>query len=361
MTETNQTQVLSEQDLQSFFSDSSEEQEVDVALEELLNKEIPADIKTAEKEKIEPKKEEKGVFEFPETSLYKSRIKEYIEDGDWADFAIEQENDKGEKVAVNISDLKDVTPELFKQLKAEQKQIAKEELEKKYISIDGLDDNTKKLIDLKRAGGDLRELIQMDVDFVNPLKDADLDDERVQEYIVRQKLKTNPDLDEDDIDNKIAKLKANFQLDTSAKNIAKEVNENFGKQIDAKKAEFAEKNAKTQEIRKVFKETLTGEFKTLGIADSRLKTIIDLTAKFDTNGLTEIDKAFFNLKETNPKLFSEAAYLMLFPEEYKKSNGIKARSTEAKNTLVRVLNQATKTTKSGTEGIENLESYFEGK
>lgn len=295
----------------------------------------------------------------PKPSVYAELIKEYIEEGDWQDGAIEIEDENGETIQVNLLDLTDVTPEQFRQIKAGQKALREEELKSKYISKEGIDEATLKIIELKKAGGDTRELFQIQAELVNPLDSLDLDDERVHEYLVRQKLSANPDLDQDDIDNKVAKMKANFVLDIEAKKIIAEVNTNFDLAIEQRRKEHEEAVAKVAESQKEFKKTMTQTFRDLKLNDNIVKNLVENTAKFDEYGLTNVDKAFFEAKK-NPELFAKVAYLILDEKGFNEFQGVKIKNEVAKDTIKTIFKISPKATKQNTTNQSgSLEEYFE--
>jgi hypothetical protein len=292
-------------------------------------------------------------------SVYTDLIKEYIEDGEWEDGAIEIEDDKGEIITVNLLDLTDISPEQFRQIKAGQKALKDEELKTKYISKEGIDENTLKILEIKKAGGDTRELFQIQAELVNPLDNLDLDDERVHEYLVRQRLSTNPDLDQDDINNKVSKMKANFTLDTEAKKIISEVNTNFGLAIEEKKKEHLALVAKVQEEQKAFKKQMTQTYKDLKLNDNLVKNLVENTSKFDEYGLTNVDKAFFEAKK-NPELFAKIAYLILDEKGFNEFQGVKIKNDVTKETIKTIFKISPKASNASPSTQEgSLEKFFE--
>ena len=120
----------------------------------------------------------------PTTKDYSDIVKNMIEDGDWQDAEVELED--GSKVL--LSDMKNIDVEVFRELKKQQKELSKEEFDSKYVSVEGLDETTRKMIELKKAGGDISQLIQVQAQLVDPLANLDLDNEEVQAHLVRQKL-----------------------------------------------------------------------------------------------------------------------------------------------------------------------------
>jgi len=363
-----ETKVLEGDALQNYFNlenAASTKTEESASLEEFFEKEEKIEtpttpvVETKEVVTEAKTKTAETTPAAPKTSIYSDLIKEYIEDGDWTDGAIEIEDENGEVKQVNLLDLSDVTPEQFKQIKAGQKALRDEEFKSKYISVEGLDENTRKIIELKKAGGDTRELFQMQAEIVNPLDNLDLDDERVHEYLVRQKLSANPDLDQDDIDNKVRKLKANFTLDTEAKKIISEVNHNFGLAIEQKQKEHAAIVEKVQEEQKVFKKQMTQTYKDLKLNDNIVKNLVENTSKFDEYGLTNVDKAFFEAKK-NPELFAKIAYLILDEKGFNEFQGVKVKNDVTKETLKTIFKISPKVSKTSITSQEgSLENYFE--
>jgi hypothetical protein len=361
-----ETQVLEGDALQDYFTkeevSTGTTEEVPTSLEEYFenpeDKPVSTTAPVVESKETKPTPVAAPVVE-TKTNIYSELIKEYIEDGDWEDGAIEIEDDKGETITVNLLDLKDVTPEQFKQIKAGQKALKDEDFKKKYISSEGLDENTLKLIELKKAGGDTRELFQIQAELVNPLDRLDLNDERVHEYLVRQKLSANPDLDQYDIDSKISRLKANFTLDSEAKKIIEEVNTNFGVAIEEKQREFFESREKAQEEQKAFKKQMTQTYKDLKLNENIVKNLVENTAKYDEYGLTNVDKAFFEAKK-NPELFAKIAYLILDEKGFNELQGVKIKNDVTKETIKTIFKISPKTSKTNITAPDGtLENYFE--
>lgn len=363
--EENETKVLEGDALMEFFNKENavvEKKEKSDSLEAHFEKENTTEEITPEpKSEVKPTSAEAKTkpVEAPKPSVYTDLIKEYIEEGDWTDGAIEIEGEEGEVVQVNLLDLKDVTPEQFKQIKAGQKALREEELKNKYISKEGIDENTLKILEIKRAGGDTRELFQMQAEIVNPLDSLDLDDERVHEYLVRQRLSTNPDLDQEDINNKVARMKANFTLDTEAKKIITEVNTNFGLAIEQKQKEHTASVERAQEEQKEFRKKMTQTYRELKLNDNVVKNLVENTSKFDEYGLTNVDKAFFEAKK-NPEVFAKIAYLILDEKGFNEFQGVKIKNNVTKETIKTIFKISPKAANASSASQEaSLEKYFE--
>lgn len=340
-------EVLKGGDLEAFFNDTYEpeiKEDVIPSAAEFFNEDdtnsggdiIPTP--SASKTEDIPTTKEKPDF-------YMSLVKDMIEDGDWTDGEIELEN--GEKVL--LSEMKDVTPELFKEIKNAQKEIKKQDFDSKYISKEGLDDTALKMIELKKAGGDLSNLIRDEAQFIHPLKGLDLDNEEVQANLVFQKY-SSQGIDRDIIEMKIQKLVKDSQLDLEAQKIIKEVDTNFSARVEDEKNRVLENNKKIQEQQKVFRKDISEAVKGLDIKNKEalVKSLIDKTSKYDENGLTDVDKLYFESKES-PELHAKIAFLLSNEKEFTEFFNSKAK-LESKKEATRTILQITP--RGSSEGIK---------
>jgi hypothetical protein len=324
--EKNQSQVLQNVSMDALFDDApltveptSKVEEVKLPLDNLFEEIKLDDDKTPEVKK-EPK--EVKTNEAPQVNIYTDKVKEWIEEGFWEDVDIEIENEAGEKELVPITDIKDLTPELFAQIKEQQNELKKQDLDSKYVSVEGLDDRTKKMIELKKAGGDLSELIQQEVQYVNPLNGLDLEDERIQEHLIRQKY-TSLGWKPKHIEAEIEELKEAMTLDLEAKKVIGEINSNTQKE---------------------FKKTMVEAFRSLDLKnDNLVKSLVDVTAKYDEYGLTDVDKSFFQAK-SNPELFAKVAFLLTDEKAFSEFSGVKIKNKANTEVLRKVLSITPKTT-----------------
>lgn len=355
----NDTQVLSGNALEKFFSGEetsapTETQEPTETLETFFS-DAPKD--TAASEVVVPKEEPTTTVQTTPSLNYKDIVAEFIADGDWTDAEIEMEEGQ-EPVA--ISDLAEITPELFRQLKAAQKQLKEEQLNTDYVSVKGLDDTTRRMLEIKRAGGDITELLKVEAQHVHPLQGLDLDSEQIQENLVRQRLR-HQGIDADIIDFKIKKLKDSLTLDLEAKKVIDEVNNNFNGLVKQKEEEAKEYNTKLQEEQKVFKKSMTDTFRKFELKDSLVKNLVENTSKYDENGLTDADKMFFSAKE-NPELFAEVVFLLSNKQAYDEYKGVKIKNEVKKDTIKTILklNPKTSTAPSAAPKPKDvLQEFFE--
>ncbi len=327
----NPIEVVPEQSLDTWFDEVEKTGENDTPKEKV---EIDSLFDTPEVKEDAPKPQQKPVetiIEPKATNLYVDKVKLLIDRGYWQDGEIEIEDENGEKQTVSISDL-EFTPELFEQIDESQKALKKEELDSKYVSVEGLDDTTKNMIALKKSGGDLRELIKLETEYVNPVKSLDLDNEKHQEYLVYQKL-ASQGLDEDVIEFKIAKLKKDLILDVEAEKIYKEVDSNFTNLVEQKKQEQLKLIEDRKEEDKVWRKTMSETLKTLDIKNETLvKNVLDKTSKLDEYGISEIDRLYYESKK-NPELHAKLSLWLTDEKAFNEFLGVSIKNEIKKDTI----------------------------
>jgi len=319
----------------------------DNALEAILPTQATTE-KTTEEEKPEevvvvdpPKVEEPKALEdiLPKTattadSQYGSIVKQLLEDGFWEDGQITIETEEGAQ-EVLLSELSDIDEDTFKALKEGQKKLKDEEFQNKYLSKEGLDERTLKLIEIAKNGGDIRELLQVQAEVVNPLEGLDLEDSAVQEWIVAQTLLSQGH-DQVIVQNTIAQYKKDLVLDAKADAIVKDINNRYDAQIEAKLEQRKQEKAKEAENQKLFRKSISEEVKKLGLKDTLQKNLVDLASKFDENGVSNADNLYFEAKK-DPALFAEIVFLMSNKQAYEEFKGIKATNSAAKKNFITIL------------------------
>jgi len=271
----------------------------------------------AQKEKVE--------VTAPIDNKYALKVKEYIEEGFFQDADITIKNEAGEDVVIALSDLKDLTAEEFKAIKDEQKRLKDEEFGEKYVSTEGLDERTKKMIELKKAGGDLTPLLEQEIEYRNAFEGIDLEQDYQQEALVRQKLQ-NQNLHPKVIDAQIEAMKEDLTLDVEAKKIKADYDAWFESQIEVKRQEQLDRITAEKEQQKEFRKSLNTAVKELGIKnESVAKVILDNSTKLNESGLTNTDILYFNSKD-NPELHAKISLFLNNEEEFTKFIGQKVEN-----------------------------------
>ena len=101
-----------------------------------------------EKKKSEHKEPETKITLDDSDNTYLDFVKEKLDSGEWEDLVIEDEDGN----EVRLSELKDIDKDTFKALEKEIKTQKDTEFKEKYVSVDGLDEVKKRLINIVKEG-----------------------------------------------------------------------------------------------------------------------------------------------------------------------------------------------------------------
>jgi len=301
---------------------------------------------------IEPSNEEPETVEEEEqlteptnesqTQLVYNKVIDYIENGLIEDIEIEI-GDGDDKKVVFLSDYKDIDEDTLKAVIQHYKKSKDEEIKERYISTEGLDERTKKMIELKKAGGDLSELIEVEVQYTNPLKDFNLELESDQERLVRLDLQSQ-NIKPKVIDAQIEAMKEDFTLDVEAKKIAENINKKVDEFIEAKKKEQLDAIEEEKKQQKEFKKNVNNILKEYNLPENISKVILENTTTTDEVGLTNTDKLYFDSKN-DPELHTEISFFLNNREEFKKFLGVKVKNKATLEQVNKVLKINTKNIK----------------
>ena len=278
-------------------------------------------------------------------------IKRYLEDGYWEDVVVKIQSDEGEK-EVPISELDDIDDETFKQLKEAQENLKKTEFDSKYISKEGLDEKTLKLIEIARNGrfDEIQDLLKVQTEIVHPLQGLDTSDEKVQEWIVAQTLK-NQGLDDIVISNTIKQYKENLILDQKADAVVQQIDKMYNDQVDARLKEVEENKLKEKENQKQFKKNISEQYKKLKIEDNLKKSLIDSATKYDEYGIAQTDKLYYEAKK-DPEFFAELNFFLANREAFNKYKGIKTANEVNNKNFITIMRTDKKTSSTPIETVK---------
>lgn len=286
-------------------------------------------------------------------SFYSELIKDFINDGDWIDGQIEIDGQP-----FILSELENVDKTTFLKIKKGQ-QVAKEEREKgKYISVEDLDETDLKLIEIRKAKGDVRELLQFQSEVLHPLQGLDLENLDVQRNIVYHKYK-NKGIPDGVIRATIADLEANFKLDVEAAECVNEINAVYKQKVDEQLRIKQEEAKQEEENTKVYRKNSTEAFKAMGLKESVIKNFVDSATVKNKQGLTKADELFLKAKQ-DPEFFNEIIFLLNDPKGYKEYLGAGIKNKTALDTFIKISSTEKKATSTTTkEEAENTwDEYF---
>ena len=320
-----------------------DEQVLDFSLEELTATNLEeSDDKTEEGKKNEevktddvaktteepPKKEEPKKVELsnPDTEDFSSMAKKLLEKGDWEDALIEKDGSE-----VKLSEIDNLDEETFFAIWEEQKKISKENIDKNYIPVKGIDENKLKLINIIKNGGDIKEIFKDESQLQKPYEGVDIENPQNQQNILyNQYLRQG--IEADDAKELVIKATKDLTLDAKAKHIVTGYQKLYEENLSKIEKETADLQKKELENIKEYKKSLSGFYKEEGIEDVLSKTLVDAATKIDKeSGQLYIDTVYQSIME-DPAKAKDLIFFMLEQEKFlsKKGASIK-RATDIKH------------------------------
>lgn len=218
-----------------------------------------------------------------------------------------QENADGEDVEVSINDM-ELTPQTIKELIESKINAEKEKASEGKISMEGVSDLTRDLIEIEKNGGQIGELLQYKQAYTDPLDRLDLSTENGQMQAVELYLRGRQEKD-DEIEMRIEIYKKKGILEEKAKEFETEIRGSIKAHATRVKEEAEETAKKRHELFKEYKKDLNEELVAkYEMKDSERKRIVDLATKRGEDGEYEIDN-LYKASRSNPE---EVALLALF-------------------------------------------------
>jgi hypothetical protein len=294
-------------------------------------------------------------------SGYKSIALKYIETGVWSeDLSVED----AEGNPVYVKDLEDIDEDTFFQIDKAVKELTAEENKSKFVSLDGVDERRKNIIEIVKAGGDLATIFQSKEaveDYINPFSTLDLESEKVQERVYLNALIKHNKLDADTAQTVVEKAKKDLTLDSKVKNYVDQYTESFDKYVEQQKDNILKQKQEELKAQKEFKKALTEQYKAYEIKDTLARKLA-ASAVTKKDGEFEIDTVYAEKME-NPE---EAAELILFLTDKQAYLDLKMKDTkleENKKTrrLVKILPREKSTTKQVDANKQQEDNEFEFK
>jgi hypothetical protein len=294
-------------------------------------------------------------------SGYKTIALKYIENGEWSeDLSIEGEDGQ----PVYVKDLEDIDEDTFFQLDKAVKDLKAEENKEKYISLDGVDERRKNIIEIVKAGGDLTQIFNSKEaveEYINPFSKLDLENEQVQERVYLNALMKHNKLDAETAQTVVEKAKKDLTLDSKVKSYVDQYTESFDKYVAQQKEAILNQKKEEAKAQKEFKKSLTEQYKKFEIDDALARKLAS-SAVNKKDGEFEIDTVYANKME-NPE---EAAELILFLTDKQayldfKMKDVKLEESKKTRRLVKILPREKSTTKKVDSNIKQEDNEFEFK
>jgi len=349
MPQENQTSTLdtalSFDDLQKGFSFSPPEETTPETPELTFE---PLDLSGEKKEEVvDPPAEEKPEetdpefkplnLETPKDNFYTNLLKKKLEKGLWEDVIIKE----GE-TETKLSEIEDLTEEEYLKLEEDQLAIKNEDIKEKYISIDGIAEEKKLILEIVKNGGNLAELFQNEQQLEKPFDESkgwDLENEKHQESIAYQHY-----LSQGNTPSRAKLLveedKKEFVLDSVAKQIVYFHQKAYSDNLNEINKKLIEDKAAEKENLKVYRSELTKKYKEDKVPEHDIKKLVDAATKEDQNGEFAVD-TIYETKMKDPIEASELIFFLTNKEQYLQQ---KMLETKVKTNLstMRTINRAPK-------------------
>lgn len=252
-------------------------------------------------ETTEETEENVEVVESEDSKRFKALLKKTF--GDLG--VIEQEVD-GEVVEFNLDDI-EMDEETFESIISQKIEQEREQAQAGKISVEGISDITKAMIEVDQKGGDLANLLNVKQNFYDPISSIDMSTDEGKMQMVALRLSAKG-LSQEDISIQLEGIKAKGVLDESADRAEEELKTLINQALDNEKAKAAEQAKAVEEERKAYKSNLKQSLSSFELKDSVKNKIVDLATKVDNKGRYEIDNLYGSAMQDPEK----AAKLTLF-------------------------------------------------
>lgn len=279
-------------------------------------------------------------------------IKKNIDSGKWQD--LEMEDEEGN--VTKVSELTNITEDQLNLIYSEQEKIREEEVQGKYLSVEGLDDTQKELIELIKAGGEkVVEALRTNPELASPRFSAEtLEDEASQMRVYISDM-VNKGLSEADATNLANIKKDNGELYGEAFAIKNKAKEDYVKEVQEAKQALEEQNKERVEKEKAFKNNLKEYYKSKSYTPSTIEKLVEAGTKKE-GGNYAIDDLYFSIME-DPNKAADLIEFLVDPENFIKRYTIKAQNQTNQQNMVELRRiSAVSKTKTGKKADNNLDT-----
>ena len=268
-----------------------------------------------DKKKDEPKEPETKITLDNSDNTYLDIVKERLESGEWEDLVIEDE----EGNEVKLSEMKDIDKDTFKALEKEIKTQKDTEFKEKYVSVDGLDEVKKRLINIVKEGDlDLaKALFENPAALQEPFQGYDVDDDSHNEQVLAWYYQTALGHSPKEAQALMRAAKEDLTLDVKAQKIVEYQRNQFYDNLKNREREIVREKANEQERIKEYRKNLSSELKQEGLSENLTRKFVDVATKTDKTGNYEID-TIYDEWMSDPKKAKDLLFFMLDKENYLK-------------------------------------------
>lgn len=200
------------------------------------------------------------------------------------------------------------------------------------VSVDGVSDFTKKLIEIEKAGGNVQEALQTYEKYGAPLENLDMYDKDDQIAVLYMRYR-GQNLKDDEISTIISGLEAKGMLEEKAVESKNMIQKALDDEMEAMKAKATERDKQYKEAVKRYRQELLEATSSIPINEAMRRKIVDSATKLN-DGVYELDSAYYDIRN-DPKQAAELAMFLLYKDEYIKRLTEDVKKTEAVNTFAK--------------------------
>lgn len=241
------------------------------------------------------------------------KLKGLIEDGFLENFAINYEGED-----LYLDEIQDLSKEGYDEILKGWKEEKEKQKKEKYVSVDGISERARKLLEIDRAGGDISEIIRENVTAISQLEGLrdNISEEKVQINIVGNDL-MNRGISQKVAEAQIRALIDEGDLETQATEILNGHLRIHNDAIETKRVAELDKVEKKKQGIKDLKKDLSSTYKEWKVPETIAKQLLDNATKMDEYDISNTDKLYFEAQK-DPQRFAEINYFLNNPEEFKK-------------------------------------------
>jgi hypothetical protein len=331
--------------------------------EEIKETELPNPPKQEEVTAVKEEEKTTIVEEQPKPSSdYTKKLQTLIETKFIEDFSI---NFNGEEKFLSEIEVEDesVFNEIVEKYKAEQDTKLKE----RYISREGLDETTEKLIEIKKAGGSIQEIFKENVSAIETLQNLknvleegeDKQKEQIAINILVQDLRQRG-ISDGIINAQINEYISGGILEAEAEKILTTHLQLHKDAIEQKRVTELQRVDQEKEEAKTFKKTLNQQYKGWDIPENIAKVLVENATKTDEFQISNTDNLYFQARK-NPELYAKINFFLNNPQEFEKWISGKKVLAEKIQTAKSSITIDTSKVKDTTKKTNNFEEEVFGK
>lgn len=220
----------------------------------------------------------------------------------------------GQEVEVPIDEM-DLDLETFTNILKSATEQEKEEALKDKISVSGISDFTKRLIEIDKVGGDISDLLQVRQAYSDPLDQLDMTTPEGQREAIYLRKKAQGQ-DDEEITRLIRAYESEGILESKATQAETELRKAIDDQLELRKQQAEQQAKERQERVKAYKKSMKDYLgANFELNDNFKNKVVDLSTKVGEDGKYELDRAYSKFRN-DPDRAAEMALYFLDRDEF---------------------------------------------